>query len=142
MAYYRLLALALAFVFTSCDKEDIVNTDDLPGDATSFVSTHYPDQQILRVIKERDDLKVTYYVYLDNGTKLEFTKSGELKEIEGSERIPDSILPALVLDYVNDNYPGAFIRCWDPEGSTHEARLSNGLELVFDKYGNFLRIED
>lgn len=142
MKYYHLLALALTLVFTSCDKEKIVNEDDLPADASSFIATHYPSQSITRVIKDRDDTKVTYDVYLNNGTKLEFTRSGTLKEIEGSERIPDSILPALVLQYVQDNYPTAFIRGWEKDDATNEARLSNGVELVFDKHGNFLRVDD
>ncbi|MCR6719744.1 MAG: PepSY-like domain-containing protein [Chitinophagaceae bacterium] len=142
MKYYHLLALALTLAFTSCDKEKIVNEGDLPADASSFIATHYPDQTITRVIKDRDNTKITFDVYLNNGTKLEFSRSGNLKEIEGSEPIPNSVFPPLVLQYVQENYPAAFIRGWEKDDATSEARLSNGIELVFDKHGNFLRIDD
>lgn len=142
MKSFRFFALALSLFLFSCDKESIVSVDDLPADASVFVSTHFPDAEILRVIKERDDMKNSYYVYLDDGTKIEFTRSGKLKEIESHGPLPETIFPALVLDYVHTNYPGAYIRKWDVEGATHEARLSNGLELVFDEYGNFLRVDD
>ncbi|MFN4316112.1 MAG: PepSY-like domain-containing protein [Chitinophagaceae bacterium] len=142
MNYLRLLALALTVALVSCNKESIVSEDDLPADAAAFVSTHFPSQEIIRVIKERDDLKNSYYVYLDDGTKIEFTRSGKLKEIESHGPLPESIFPVKVLDYVAANYPGTYIRKWDVEGSTHEARLSNDLELVFDELGNFLRVED
>ena len=142
MKYYHFLALALTFSFLSCDKESIVNEDDLPADAAVFISTHYPTGEITRVIKERDDTKVTYDVYLSNGTRLEFSRSGTLKKIEGTERIPDSALPLLVVQYVTNNYPAAYIRGWDKDDATSEALLSNGLELVFDKHGNFLRVDD
>lgn len=136
------MAVPAMFLLVSCDKEKVVNNDDLPATATSFITTHYPAQAIRQVVKERDDLKTEYHVYLDNNTKLEFSKDGEIREIEGTERIPDAILSPLIVSYVTNNYAPAFIRGWDPESTNQEIKLSNGVELLFDNNGNFLRIDN
>ncbi|RYY53466.1 MAG: hypothetical protein EOO09_17915 [Chitinophagaceae bacterium] len=136
------MTMPALFLLVSCDKEKVVNNDDLPAAATSFITTHYPAQAIRQVVKERDDLKTEYKVYLDNNTKLDFNKDGDIKEIEGTERIPDAILSSLIVTYVNDNYAPAFIRGWDPGSTNQEVKLSSGIELLFDNNGNFLRIDD
>jgi len=136
------MSVPAMFLLVSCDKEKVINNDDLPAKATSFINTHYATQVIRQVVKERDDLKTEYHVYLDNNTKLDFNKDGDIKEIEGSEKIPDAILPALIVTYVNTNYPTAFIRAWDPDETNQEVKLSTGPELLFDSNGNFLRIDN
>jgi hypothetical protein len=130
-----------AFLLVACDKEKVVQPDDLPANASGFISTHYAGKQILQVVKELDNLKTYYHVYLDNGTKLDFSRQGNIKRIEGAEAIPDTVIPALILDYVDTNYPNEFIRGWEIEDATQDIKLSNDLKLEFDKNGNFLRID-
>lgn len=142
MKYLHVLAMAVTMFFVACDKESTASENDLPAAAKTFISTHYGSQEVTRVIKDRDNGKVSWDVFLNNGTKLEFNKDGDLDEIEGTERIPDSVLPASVLQYVDQNYPGTFVRSWDVDDNHNEARLSNGIELIFDKDGNFVRVDD
>ena len=130
-----------ALLLVACDKEKVVQSDDLPANASGYVSTHYAGKQILQVIKELDNLKTYYHVYLDNGTKLDFTRQGNIKKIEGTDAIPDTVIPVLILNYVGTNYPAAFIRGWDIEDATQEIKLSTDTELEFDKNGNFLRVK-
>ncbi len=130
-----------AFLFVACDKEKVVQADDLPANASGFVSTHYSGKQILQVVKELDNLKTYYHVYLNNGTKLDFSRQGNIKKIEGTEAIPNTVIPALILNYVDANYPSAFIRSWDIDDTSQEIRLSTNEALEFDKNGNFLRIK-
>lgn len=136
------MTVPMMFLLVSCDKEKVVNNDDLPASATSFINTHYSAQAIRQVVKERDDLKTEYHVYLDNNTKLEFNRDGEIKEIEGTERIPDAILQPLIVSYVNDNYAPAFIREWKKSSTNQEVEISTGVELLFDSNGNFLRVDN
>ena len=130
-----------AFLFVACDKEKVVQADDLPANASGFVSTHYSGKQILQVVKELDNLKTYYHVYLNNGTKLDFSRQGNIKKIEGTEAIPNTVIPALILNYVHTNYPSAFIRSWHIDDTSQEIRLSTNEALEFDKNGNFLRIK-
>lgn len=135
------MSVPAMFLLVSCYKEKIVNNDDLPAKASGFITTHYSANAIRQVVKERDDLKTEYHVYLDNNTKLDFNREGEIKEIEGTEKIPDSVLPPLVLTYVKTNYPASFIRAWNPDDTNQEVKLSGGVELLFDSNGNFLRVD-
>ncbi len=130
-----------ALLLVACDKEKVVQSNDLPANAAGFISTHYPGKQILQVVKELDNLKTYYHVYLNNGTKLDFSRQGNIREIEGSEAIPATVIPVLILNYVNTNYPTAFIRGWELEDATQEIKLSINTELEFDRNGNFLRIK-
>ncbi len=93
------------------------------------------------MVKELDNLKTYFHVYLDNGTKLDFSRQGNIKKIEGVEAIPDTVIPALILTYVDTHYANDFIRGWEIEDATQDIKLSTGLKLEFDKNGNFLRID-
>ena len=129
-----------ALMLVACDKEQAILVDDLPANAIGFVEAHYEGKQILHVIKELDNLKTYYHVYLDNGTKLDFSRQGEIMKIEGTEAIPDTVMPQLILDYVDANYPNDFIRGWEIKNATQNIQLSGNVELEFDTNGNFLRI--
>ena len=130
-----------ALLLVACDKEKVVQPDDLPANASGFITTHYSGKQILQVVRELDNLKTYYHVYLNNGTKLDFSRLGDIKKVEGTEEIPDTVIPLLILNYVDTNYPAAFIRGWDIDDTSQEIKLSTDLELEFDKNGNFLRVK-
>ena len=130
-----------ALLLVACDKEKVVQPDELPANASGFVTTHYAGKEILQVVKELDNLKTYYHVYLSNSSKLDFTRQGNIKKIEGVEAIPNTVIPVLILDYVDTHYPNDFIRGWEIDDATQDVRLSNDLKLEFDKNGNFLRIK-
>jgi len=134
-----LMTLA-AFMIVSCNKEEAILMDELPANVLGFVEAHYDGKTILHVVKELDNLKTYYHVYLDNGTKLDFNRHGSIMKIEGLEKIPDTIIPQLILDYVQANYSSEFIRGWEVEDATQDVKLSNDIDLEFDKNGIFLRI--
>lgn len=130
-----------ALLLVACDKEKVVQSEELPADASGFIAAHYDGRQILQVVRELDNLKTYFHVYLDNGTKLDFSRKGEIIKIEGVEAIPDTVIPLLILDYVDMHYPNDFIRGWQIEGATQDIKLSTDIKLEFDKNGNFLRID-
>ena len=130
-----------ALLLVSCDKEKVIQEDDMPANATGFVTTHYPGKKVLQVVKELDNLKTYYHVYLDNGSKLDFSRTGNIRKIEGADAIPATVIPTLIAEYVATNYPGDFIRGWDLNDATQDIKLSSAKELEFDKNGNFLRVK-
>lgn len=139
---YSVFSLAFALVmFTACDKESIVSADGLPKSAQLFITQHFPNHEVLQVVKERDDLKTTYDVYLSDGFNLDFDKNGKILGVEGTSKLPDSVVPEKILAYVQANYPDYFIRDWELDDRGQEVALSNGMDLKFDKNGNFLRID-
>lgn len=137
MALFSILTLTLA----ACDKTRVVGEDDLPKEARLYVTRHFPEYEVLQVVKERDDLKTTYEVRLSGGYQLEFNKKGEIRAVEGNNQLPDSVLPPAVLDYVQTNYPDTFILDWELDDRGQEIKLANRLELKFDRNGQFLMID-
>jgi len=140
-----LTSLVLSFfLITGCESEKVVSEASLPGTAREFVETHFPSAVIQQVVKEKDDLSTSYDVILDNQIRLEFDKDGDCYDIEGNSvtKLPDSVIPAKVLEYVEKTYPDLFISAWEKDKTDQEVKLSNNTELLFNLSGAFLRIDN
>lgn len=131
--------LAILMLTTSCSK-DILTDAEIPVAIMTYISTHFPSETILLVEKELELGKRVYEVNLSGNTMLEFDKAYNVTSIEGTARIPDSALPQTILDYVTANFASSFVTDWDLKPSKQDVYLNNGLELVFDKNGAFLRL--
>lgn len=136
-----LLSLILLFVTTACSKETVIPQEKAPAAIREYLDKHFPGQAILQVVKDRDGLELSYDVTIEGPVKLEFSKKYEVTSIEGTAQLPDSVIPAKILDFVNEKYPGSYIKSWDLDDKRHEIELQNGLELVFNANGDFLRID-
>lgn len=67
--------------------------------------------------------------------------SNETTNSENSSSISDSVTQS-ISSYVSSNYTGQTIVDIDVESTHIEVELSNGLDLIFDTNGNFLRLDD
>lgn len=128
------------------DEELIVGTD-LPQKAQDFLKTHFTGVELVLVKKELDRAGDEYKVYLANGVKVEFTTTGDWKEIETKRNvaIPSTIIPSAMNTYIVKNYNKFHIESIEKEHNTYQVELVNGaqeIELVFDLEGNFLRIDN
>ena len=56
-------------------------------------------------------------------------------------RMPESVIPAKILEYTAANYPANFIIEWDKDKRDQSVELNNGIYLVFSLAGDFLRID-
>ncbi len=136
-----LIVFAGLFVFISCDKETMIDESGLPGKSATFISTHFSGIEVVQVVKDVDGFKKTFDVRLKDGTELEFKRDGSVKQLKSKSKLPDSVIPEKILSYVQANYADQSILEWELDDNRQEVRLSNGTELVFDKNGNFLRID-
>ena len=135
-----LLATSL-FAFSSCDKEEIISNDKLPAEISSYISTHFPEAKILQSTIELDDFTKTYEVMLEGNFKLKFNRKKEIIDIEGVTKLPDSVIPAKIKQYVSDNYPNNYIVGWELDGKNQQVELNNDLDLEFTMSGDFIRID-
>ena len=109
-----------------------------PQKAQQFINTHFSGVEVLSATVDDD-----YEVYLANGTKVEFTMQGEWKEVKcPGAAVPAAIIPAAISKYVKANFPNSTIVKIDKKYSGYEVELNTDLELVFDKNGNFIGIDD
>ncbi len=136
------MATALAFTLTSCDKEKVIPSTDLPSEITSYISTHFPNNSIVQAIKDRDGLTKTYDILLSESISLEFNRKKEIIDIDGVTQLPNSVIPEKILQYVTTNYPANFITDWELDDKNQQVQLDNGLDLEFKMNGDFLRIDN
>lgn len=135
----------LAFLVISCDKDEVVAASSLPVSANTFLSDNFNGVQILSVVREKNTLTGTEYeVLLNNGVEVKFDKNGNWDEVEARDDnagIPTSFISPKIVSYVTTNYAPALIHSIDKEKSIYEVELTNGLDLIFDLNGDFIRID-
>jgi hypothetical protein len=107
-----IVATVMFFSLTSCEREKIISSSDLPSEITSYISTHFPNNVIIQVVLERDGLTKTYDILLSESISLEFNRKKEIIDIDGVTQLPNSVIPEKILQYVNTNYPTNFITDW------------------------------
>ena len=132
---------AFAFI-TIWNQESVVQQQDLPAKARDYISTHFPGQSVAKVEQEKNIFSTSFEALLADSTELEFTKEGAINSVEAPGKLPDSVVPAKILDYVNANYGGFDVNGWEVEKKHQEIDLANGTELEFDLDGNFVRVEE
>ncbi|MDR2463416.1 MAG: PepSY-like domain-containing protein [Verrucomicrobiales bacterium] len=121
----------------------MVNVGQLPQPVKAFVSEHFPKQKISYALLDKDLFSTKYELTLDNATEIEITPKGEWLEIDGRKNpVPDTIVPAGIIQYVKVNAGGVYIREIKRKGYGYEVELSGGLELKFNKKAEFLRLDD
>ena len=114
------------------------------ADALNLITKYFP-MLALNHIKIDSNLfgGADYDVVLNDGTELDFDKDGELKEIDcGMREVPSGLLLKTICDYVSKNFSGRKIVSMDIDSRKYEIELSDGIELEFDRSGQFLRIDD
>ncbi len=142
-SFFSIITLILAIaLFSSCDKEEIISTDKLPAEITAYLSTHFPDNPVIQSMIERDDLTKTYEVILQGNYTLTFNRKKEVIDIEGFSKLPDSVIPAKIREYVGSNYPDNYIIGWELDGKNQQVELNNDLDLEFTMNGDFIRIDN
>ncbi|QMU29089.1 PepSY-like domain-containing protein [Adhaeribacter radiodurans] len=139
---FFMVAIFFSLFLFSCEKEENITAAELPQPAKDFISTHFTTATITSIQKEKEISGTSYDVFLNNGTTLDFNADGECTDIDGkTNKLPDSVLPAQVLTYVQTNHATEFIVGWEKDGNNQEVELNNGLELKFDQNYNFISLD-
>ena len=134
------LFMGLGTIFAGHDHP--IKVEQLPEKAQKFLTTYWNDVKVVKVEMDKDGLEVTYDVYLENKTNIEFDKKGEWKEIKSPmAEIPKGVIIQNIVDYVANNYSGSRIEKIKREHHHYEVELTNDIELKFNKKGEFKRID-
>ena len=142
-----LLTLAAIFsigVFSViADNDRVINKSQLPVQAQEFISAHFAGIDITYAKEERDLLRSSYEVRLADGTTLEFSEKGKWEEVNCRfGEVPAAVVPAAIKNYIDNNFPGEKVLSIERDRNDYEVRLSNRLELKFDKDLNIYDIDD
>lgn len=141
-----LIAFALVFAFSTVkadERDRIITKEQLPAAAQQMITKYFGGLKISLVKEDRELASRNYEVLFSDGTKLEFTRNGEWKEIDCRKNsVPAELIPQQVVAFVAERYPDAKIVQIDRDRHDYEVKLSNGLELTFDKKFNLIDIDD
>lgn len=134
---------SIGISIASADNDRIIAKENLPNVSQQFISKYFGDLNITYAKEERGFFEKSFEVVFADGTKVEFARNGEWKEIDcRRSSVPSPIIPDKILKYVKNNYPDAKILQIERGRNDYEVRLSNRLELTFDKAFNIIDIDD
>ena len=128
------------------DDEQLIDYRELPANAQQVLQTHFPTSEVVLIKKESDSEGTSYEVYTNEGFKIEFDQQGEWKEIETKQGkdIPSALIPTPITTYIQANYAEYKLTTVEKKPSVFEVEIKNGrqeLDLIFDRQGNFIKID-
>ncbi len=145
MKKLRILLTGLfLFVATGAcaDNERPISVNQLPQPAQQFIRQHFSDRKIALVKMETDFMKKSYDVLFADGSQIEFDSQGNWKEVDCKlTEIPAAILPTPISTYITSNYPGVSAVKIEKDRREYEVKLSNRIELTFDRQYNLIDID-
>ena len=135
--------LTLGTLTAKADKDYVITMNQLPAQAQQFVKNHFPATKVSYIKEERDFFTRNYEIVFADGSKAEFARSGEWTEVDCRySEVPHSVVPAAITAYVQEHFPDAKIRKIERERGGYDVKLSNKLELFFDKNLKVRNIDD
>lgn len=141
-----LLTVSLLFIgvgVVRADKDYVITKSELPVKAREFVDKYFAKSKISYVKEERDFFERNYQVFFADGSKVEFYRNGEWREVDCRyTEVPAVIVPSAILNYVREHFAGEIILKIERERSDYDVKISNKLELTFDKNFKIKEIDD
>ena len=140
--FFILAALTLSLL-ACADNHQLIMEADLPAQAQTFLRKYFDLSDVTYISRERDGFHYEYSVYLNNATEIDFDHQGALQSIDCKRTpVPKGVVPELIDSFVTLHHPDQFIVEYVIEYRQQNVELNNGLELVFDSEGHFIRIDD
>ena len=144
---FRILMIAICCMLTcnmaanaGNDKPIAINA--LPIKAQTLLSQHFNGQKVMLATIESGVVSRSYDVVLQNGTKLEFDKKGNLTEIDCKLGIvPAKLIPQAIRNYLKENYPAQAVKKIEMNKNEYEVELTNGFDLTFNKHFQLIDID-
>lgn len=139
------LIIGLGIGGTACAKDEYHHDANvLPVAAKTVIAKNFKSE--VSVVKvEKDWGRVSEYeVILTDGSEISFDRDGNWDKVEVNytRSVPAGFIPKGISSFVRQNQPNTRIIGIDKERRGYDIELSNGVEMKFDKNGNFLRYDD
>jgi hypothetical protein len=131
---FTFFAVSIMFL-TACANDKVIAYDKLPKDAKQFISTYFAGESVALSKMDYEGVKKNYEVVFINGGKVDFDSNGNWKDVEIATGVPAEIIPSFATNYVQANFAGQIVVQIDRDRRYYELKLSNGVELKFNKDG-------
>ncbi len=137
-----ILAISLAFVVTAKADDRPVTFEQLPVAAQKFINDNYSNDSVSYATVDDDLIRPDYTVVLVSGVKIQFQNNGALEKIEAKRGVPEGLIPVQITDYVGRHYRDVSFVEYEVGRRHYEVKLSNGMELKFNRNFNLVGIDD
>lgn len=140
-----LLALSFGMAFSGMAKDTYAHdASALPQAAQTTVTNNFKAKVSVVKIEKTMGRVHEYEAVLSDGTEISFDRNGNWDNIEvaNNASIPARLIPAGITEYVNSHHPHTRIVGINKERHGYDIDLSNGIEMKFDKNGQFIRYDD
>ena len=139
IAFYCILSCN---ILASAGNDKPISVTTLPTKAQILLTNYFGNQKVALATIESGVVNKSYDVVLQNGTKLEFNKKGELTEIDCKQGVvPVNLIPLSIKNYLQNNYPGQSVKKLEIKKNEYEVELSNGMDLTFNKHFQLIDID-
>ena len=126
----------------NADNNKPIKVTDLPVKAQTVLSQHFNNQKVNFASIESGIIDKNYDVVLQNGTKLEFDKKGNVTEIDCKQgAVPEKLIPQAINTYLQENHFGQTVRKIEFNKNEYELELSNGIDITFNKHFQVIDID-
>ena len=138
-----LFIIAAVTLSLACTAEERpVLFEQLPAPIKNFVQSNYPDAKVSYSFVDDDIIKPDYSLRLSNGVELTFSNDGALEKIYSREGVPAGVVPVQIRDYVAGYYPDTRIIEYEVGRRDYDIKLSNGLEIKFNRNFRVVEFDD
>ena len=142
-ALVALVCLVTFQVSAFADNDKPISMSQLPATAQQIIKKHFSGKKVALAKMETGLFEKSYDVVFNNGEKVEFDRKGNWTEIDCKmSSVPAALIPAKIKQYVKSTYPGAKIIQIEVDASEYEVKLSNRLEVTFNKNFQVVDIDD
>ena len=141
MMFLICMFLMMGTTYSMAGDGYVVGVQQLPAPAQEVMTKCFADKTLLTILKERNE----YEVIFNTGEKIEFNKKGEWTEIScHTTQVPDILIPNPIKMRIMADFSNTRIVKIDRSrnGKKYEVKLSNGLEVEFDKKFNVIKVDD
>lgn len=119
------------------------NPSHLPVAAQTTISKNFKAKVSVIKIDKTLGRVDEYEVVLTDGSEITFDREGNWKDVEVAinKNVPAGFVPKAIADYVKNNQKGTRIVGIERDNKGYEVSLSNGVDMKFDRQGNFLKFD-
>jgi len=133
----------LAVPSARADDDRPIEVKQLPAKAQAFIAQHFSTDRVSYAKMERDLFDTKYEVIMVSGTKIEFGRSGEWKEVATRyAAVPDALVPRPIAQFVAERHPKAKIVKIERDKREWEVKLGDGMKLTFNSRFEFTGWDD
>lgn len=140
------LFLTVLLCSVSISARDEISRDPavLPPAAQALIANNFKQAISFVKIDKSFGRASKYEAVLTDGTEVKFDNKGNWTEVETDRRhsVPKYFLPTAMRSYLQLRHKNVNVVGIDKERNGYEVTLADGIEMKFDKNGNFKHYDD